>query len=198
LTNEFEWTAAYTWSHARDDASEFDEQPQNPYALAEEMADSRFDQRHRFVASALFDLPIGDEEDRQPGETFSWWQRAFSNIELAPILTIGSGRPVNPVVGLDVSGSHAYPLTDRPLGYGRNSLLTPNSATLDLRLLKSFAIKPHGKLDLVVEGFNVLNRTNVTELNNVFGPAASPAVAFGRPIEAAASRHIQFSIDFEF
>jgi hypothetical protein len=50
----------------------------------------------------------------------------------------------------------------------------------------------------VVEAFNLLNRTNVTQLNGVYGLDASPAAGFGRPIEAASARHIQFSIDFEF
>jgi hypothetical protein len=93
--NELEWSAAYTWSHARDSTSDFDEQPQNPYDLAAEMRDSRYDQRHRFVATALFELPIGEEEDRQPGEVPGVWTRVFRNIEVAPILTIDSGRPVN-------------------------------------------------------------------------------------------------------
>ena len=198
LSHEMEWSAAYTWSHTTDTASDFDEQPQNPYALGDERADSRYDERHRFVASALFDLPIGDEEDRTPGEVPAWWERAFSNIELAPIVTFGSGRTVNPIIGADVSGSHALPLTDRPRGMARNSLRLPASATLDLRLLKFFKIRPHGKLDLVVEAFNLLNRTNVTQLNNVYGFGATPLVTFGRAIEAASSRHIQFSVDFEF
>src|SRR4029079_8474284 len=66
LANEVEWTAAYPWSHARDSASDFDEQPQNPYALGDEWSDSRYDERHRLVASALFDLPIGADEDPTP------------------------------------------------------------------------------------------------------------------------------------
>jgi hypothetical protein len=65
-------------------------------------------------------------------------------------------------------------------------------------LLKFFRIKPHGKLDLVVEAFNVLNRTNVTQLNGVYGLGTSPLASFGRPILAASARHIQFSVDFEF
>jgi hypothetical protein len=198
LSHEIEWSAAYTWSHTTDTASDSDEQPQNPYALGGELADSRYDQRHRFVASALFDLPIGDEEDLKPGEVPAWWVRALTNIELAPIFTIGSRRQLNPIVGTDVSGTHAWPFTDRPVAYGRNSLLLPPSATLDLRLLKFFRIKPHGKLDLVVEAFNVLNRTNVTQLNGVYGLGTSPVASFGRPILAASARHIQFSVDFEF
>jgi hypothetical protein len=198
LADELEWSAAYTWSHATDTASDFDEQPQNPYDLGAEAADSRYDQRHRFVTSALFDLPIGEEEDRQPGEVPGVWTRVFSNIEMAPIFTLASGRPVNPIVGADVSRTHAFPLTDRPLGAGRNSLRLPASATLDLRVLRFFDVKPHGKLDLVVESFNLLNRLNVTQLNTVYGPFATPSPQFGQPVDAAAPRRIQFSIDFEY
>ncbi len=84
------------------------------------------------------------------------------------------------------------------LGLGRNSLRLPALATLDLRVLKSVSIKPHGKLDFVVEGFNVLNRRNVIEINPVFGSLLSPLSTFGTPIDAANARHLQFSIDFEF
>jgi hypothetical protein len=198
LANELEWSAAYTWSHARDSASDFDEQPQNPYALADEWSDARSDQRHRLVISALFDLPIGEAEDRTPGTTPGMWSRAFSDIEVAPILTIGSGNPVNVTTGGDDNHTGAFPFTSRPLGVGRNSLRMPSSATLDLRVLKSFNIKPHGKLDFVVEAFNLLNRTNVTQVNAVFGPGQAPLPSFGRPIGAAAARQLQFSIDFEF
>jgi outer membrane receptor for ferrienterochelin and colicin len=198
LSHEIEWTTSYTWSHATDTASDFDEQPENPYALAGELSDSRYDERHRFVASALFDLPIGDEEDRKPGQAPRWWERAFGGIELAPIVTVGSGRPVNPLIGSDVGGTHAFPFTDRPAGLARNSLRLPASASVDLRLLKSIAVKPHGKLDLVVEGFNILNRTNVTALNTTYGLGTAPLPSFGRPIDAGTARHMQFSIDFEF
>jgi carboxypeptidase family protein/TonB-dependent receptor-like protein len=198
LLNEVEWACAYTWSHARDSASDFDEQPQNPYALADEWADSRYDQRHRFVASALFDLPIGEDEDRKTGDVPGAWVRAFSHIEIAPILMLGSGGPVNVVTGGDENRSHAFPFTSRPLGLSRNAARLPSSATLDLRVLKYFSIKPHGKLDLVVEAFNLLNRTNVSQINAVYGPLSTPRSAFGRPIEAGVARQIQFSLDFEF
>jgi hypothetical protein len=65
-------------------------------------------------------------------------------------------------------------------------------------MLKYFDIKPHGKLDLVVEAFNLLNRTNVSQLNAVYGPLLTPASSFGRPIEAGIARQLQFSLDFEF
>jgi hypothetical protein len=198
LANDIEWSAAYTWSHARDSASDFDEQPQNPSALGDEWAYSRYDQRHRFVVSALFDLPIGDEEDRQPGQTPGVWTRVFSHIEIAPIFTIGSGTPVNVLTGGDDNQSRAFPFASRPLDMPRNAARLPSSATLDLRLLRYFNIKPHGKLDLVIEAFNLLNRTNVTLLNAVYGPLLTPAQNFGEALEAANARQIQFSLDFEF
>jgi hypothetical protein len=197
LANDIEWSAAYTWSHTKDSASDFDEQPQNPYALADEWSNSRYDQRHRFVVSALFDLPIGEEEDRIAGEVPNAWIRAFSHIEVAPILTVGSGHPANVITGGDDNRTRAL-FTARPLEMGRNSWRLPSSATLDIRILKYFNIKPHGKLDLVVEAFNVLNRTNVTQMNTVFGPRLTPLRSFGRAIEADAARQFQFSIDFEF
>jgi hypothetical protein len=198
LANDVEWACSYTWSHARDSASDFDEQPQNPYALADEWSDSRYDQRHRFVASALFDVPIGEEEDRRPGEVPSVWVRAFSHIEMAPIVTVDSGAPVNVVTGGDDNRTGAFPFTARPLGMSRNAARLPSTATLDLRILKYFDIKPHGKLDVVVEAFNLLNRTNVSQINAVYGPLLTPRSSFGRPIDAGIARQIQFSVDFEF
>ena len=198
LANEIEWSAAYTWSDARDSASDFDEQPQNPYALADEWSDSRYDERHRLVVSALFDLPIGDEEDLAPGATQSPWARAFSHIEVASILTVGSGHPANAITGGDDNRTRAFPFTSRPLTVGRNSWRLPASATFDVRVLKYFNIQPHGKLDLVIEAFNVLNRTNVTQVNTVYGPFLTPLRSFGLATDAGPSRQLQLSVDFEF
>jgi hypothetical protein len=44
----------------------------------------------------------------------------------------------------------------------------------------------------------LLNRTNGSEINAVFGPSVTLLRTFGRPIEASAARQIQFSNDFEF
>jgi hypothetical protein len=198
LVDEIEWTAAYTWSRAMDSASEFDEQPQDPYALGDEWSASRYDQRHRFVVNALFDLPIGDEDDRHPGEVPGTRVRAFSHIEVAPILTVGSGLPANVLTGGDENRTRAFPFTSRPSGVARNAWRLPASATLDIRILKYFTIKPHGKLDLVVEAFNLLNRTNVTQVNTVRGPFLQPLGSFGRATEAGPARQLQFSLDFEF
>jgi hypothetical protein len=102
------------------------------------------------------------------------------------------------VVGIDANHSGAFPLSSRPLGFGRNVLPTSNQVELDLRLLKFFKIGEHGKLDLVAESFNVLNHTNVTALNQFFGPDATPIPMFNTPNKAGIARQLLFSIDFEF
>jgi hypothetical protein len=122
----------------------------------------------------------------------------FDNIEVAPILTVESGRPVDPLLGLDGNRNGAFPLSSRPLRFGRNSLQTPGQAEFDLRILKFFIIGEHGKMDLVAESFNALNHTNVSALNPVFGPSLDPIPAFATPNKAGLARHVQFSVDFAF
>ncbi|MEP6706645.1 MAG: TonB-dependent receptor [Pyrinomonadaceae bacterium] len=199
LSNDFELLASYTLSKTRDDASDFDEQPQNPYDLRVERALSRQDVRHRFVVSSLFDLPFGDEEEKGAGS-----QRdiligeILGHIEVAPIVTFSSGRPVNPLTGADEERSRALPLVSRPLGMARNTLRTSRFVNLDLRALKYFPLGERRRLDLVLEAFNLFNHPNVLSLNQYFGSGTMPLTTFGTPTSFAAARQVRFSIDFEF
>src|SRR5215831_17828768 len=147
LASEVAFSASYTLSKTLDDASDFDEQPQNPFNLQAERALSRQHQEQRFVFNALFDLPFGEEENGAKPQTGAsrLVHAVLGDIELAPILTVGTGRPVNPLTGLDSDRSRAIPLAARPLDFGRNSLLTGSIAALDLRVVKYFKVGEHGK-----------------------------------------------------
>jgi len=196
LANEMSFSGSYTFSKAIDDASDFNEQPENPYSLHAERALSSNDQRHRFVFSGTFDLPFADEEEGKKSSGVI--AKLFGNIEAAPILIIGSGRPINPLTGFDANRSGAFPWSSRPLGFGRNSLATNSQVQFDLRALKFFKIGEHGKLDFVIESFNVLNHTNVVGLNQFYGVASSPIPVFATANKATIPRQLQFSVDFEF
>jgi outer membrane receptor protein involved in Fe transport len=196
LSNEISFSGSYTFSKAIDDASDFNQQPENPYSLHGERALSSNDQRHRFVFSGTFDLPFADQEEGK--KSSGAIAKLLGNIETAPILIIGSGRPINPLTGFDASRSGAFPLSSRPLGFGRNSLSTPAQVEFDLRVLKFFKIGEHGKLDFVAESFNLLNHTNVVSLNQFYGAESSPLPVFATPNKAGIPRQLQFSIDFEF
>ncbi len=195
-----EFSASYTLSKTFDNASDYDEQPQNPFTPRAENAISRQHQQQRFVFNALWDLPIGEEEEKngKSEENAGWLMQTFSHIEVAPILTLESGRPVNPLTGLDSNHSHAFPLSARPLALGRNSLKTPALFTMDLRVLKYFPFGGAKRLDLVAEFFNLFNRANVSQVNPVFGSGLTPIPGFRQPVAGTGARQLQFSLDFEF
>jgi len=196
LSNDMSFSGSYTISKAIDDASDFNEHSENPYLLHAERALSSNDQRHRFVFSGTFDLPFGDEEEGKKSSGLIG--KLFGNIEAAPILIIGSGRPINPLSGFDANRSSTFPLSSRPLNFGRNSLESSTQVQFDLRVLKFFKVGEHGKLDFVVETFNLLNHTNVVALNQFYGAGSAPIPAFAAPNKAGIPRQLQFSVDFEF
>jgi hypothetical protein len=197
MSNELEFSGSYTLSKTYDDASDFDEQPQNPLNLAAERAVSLQHQQQRLVFNALWELPIGDEEPgkKKPDDPLS---KIFGHIQVAPIFTVESGRPVNPLTGVDTYRTLAFPLSARPAGMGRNSYRTPLLANIDFRALKFFPIGKTSKLDVVAEAFNLFNRPNVAQVNPVYGVGATPTSGFLRPLAGVGSRRIQFSLDFEF
>jgi outer membrane receptor protein involved in Fe transport len=200
LSSEFELLASYTLSKTIDDASDFDEQPANPYDLRAERALSRQDVRQRFVLSALFDLPFGDDEEdqsRSQGKD-SLLGMVLGHIEVAPIVTLSSGRPVNALTGADEERSRAFPLVSRPLGFARNALRTPRFINFDLRALKYFPFGEKRRLDLVVEFFNLFNHPHVASVNPFFGSGVTSLSTFGTPTAVSSPRQVRFSIDFEF
>jgi hypothetical protein len=200
MNDELAFSASYTISRTVDDASDYNEQPQNPFFLADEKAPSLQNQLQRFVFNALWELPIGDEEDQPANrqENPGWLTRTFQHIEVAPIFTAASGQPSNPLTGVDSNLSHAFPLSSRPLGLGRNSLQNPFMANMDFRVLKYFPFGETRHLDVVAEFFNLFNHPNVLEINPVFGSGAVPMPGYAQPLEGMGARRVEFSLDFEF
>lgn len=105
---------------------------------------------------------------------------------------------MNPLTGLDSNLSHAFPISARPLGLGRNSENTPVLATVDLRVVKYFPFGGVKRLDVVAEFFNLFNRANVSQIDTVFGSSLAPVSRFRQPTAGTGARQIQFSLDFEF
>jgi len=199
LTKRFGLLVSYTLSQTLDDASDFDEQPQNPYDLRAERAPSRQDQRQRFVLSGIFNL-FGEEEERGHQKAPESKLRTLLNgIALAPIITLASGRRYDPLVGTDANHSRALPLAVRPLGLSRNSLLGPSQRNIDLRVLERVPLR-NGRMraNLSLDFFNLTNTTNGREISPFFGTGRVPLPWFGRVIEATSARRVQLSVDFEF
>lgn len=168
--------AHYTFSKAEDESTDFnsDFEPNDQLNAAAEKSLSSFDQRHRFVASAIFDT-----FSRGSGGT--WAGKAFGNWTLAPIFEAHSGQPFNVLAGYDTLGDN-HNTTHRPFGFGRNVGLGPNYYSGDMRLSRRFALHPDSRrnVECIAEGFNLANRTNFRTLNNVVGTADPAQVP--RPI----------------
>jgi hypothetical protein len=188
LTKELTYLVSYNLSRTHDDASDYDEQPLNPQNLRQDWALSRQHQKHRITASGLLDLPIEDLKSA-PG----WFRESFDGITLAPLFSWGSGRPFNPLLTTDAYRTGAYPISARPAGFRRNSLFTPRTVSLDLRLMKTILVKhERARVQFGVEAFNLMNHTNRLRVSPYF------TNTLGALVEVQNPRQVQIMFQFEF
>jgi hypothetical protein len=184
--------ASYTLSKALDDSGNFFfSTPQDNSNLSAEYGLSDNDQRHRLTLSGTLEAPSSDASTSAP-----FIRRAFSGFALSYIFTYSSALPFNILTGTDRNNDTNA--NDRPVGVGRNTGRGFNYASLDLRLARKFSLTERVRLELLAEGFNVLNRANLQLPNNVFGAGATPLAAFGRPNAAADPRQLQFGLRLDF
>src|SRR4029450_13346976 len=181
FSNHLQFLASYTWSHSIDDSSDLQTLllPQDNRHFEEERADSLFDQRHRFVFSAVIASPA----TWRSGDGL---HRFLSDFTLSPIFEISSGRPFNILSNQDTNNDQSNQ-TDRPSVLSDGTLCVPGSAgcaplitnnnftrgslgrnlgiihgymSLDMRVMRSLRFGERVRLDLIAEGFNLFNRFN--------------------------------------
>jgi len=102
------------------------------------------DERHRFVATGVFDIAYG--------------------IQLSPVLQLVSARPYNLTAGTDLNadGNNNDRYIDPASGkqVSLNSARGDNTYVFDIRSTKFFALGGDRKIGLFVETFNVFNTAN--------------------------------------
>jgi hypothetical protein len=132
-------------------------------------------------------------------------------VTVSGIVTVGSGRPFNIVAGTDLNGDGDL-ASDRPwrvendlsTRIGRNAGLLAGTSSVDLRVDKQIALDRRAKLDLIVEMFNLLNHTNYTQVDAVFGgsgavyPDTPTNPRFGRYNKAAPPFQAQLAAKVSF
>lgn len=163
--------AHYTFSKSIDDTTDINFLPNDSLEPQKERGLSTFDQRHRFVASAVWTLP-----STAPKNAFA---RIYGGFIFSSSLVASSGRPFNVLTG-NVGYDTVY---QRPAGAGRNIGHGPPFSSWDLRISRNFALTERTHLEIIAEGFNILNTTNFLRLNNIVGDVAvsqlpSPLVGF--------------------
>jgi hypothetical protein len=78
---------------------------------------------------------------------------------------------------------------------GRNPFVTPGFFQIDLRLSRRFAMSERVKLDVIADGFNLLNRQNVAAVNQLCNPTdPSGCLAAGQPTATYDARQFQFAL----
>ncbi|HEX8116924.1 MAG TPA: TonB-dependent receptor, partial [Pyrinomonadaceae bacterium] len=168
---------SYTLSKAIDDVGgAFFFSPQDNFNLRDERGPADNDQRQRLAVSGSFEAP--------------------SDFKLSYIFQYGSRLPFNVLTGADRNNDTN--VNDRPAGLGRNTGRGFDYASLDLRLSRRVRLGERAGLEVIAEGFNVLNRANLQLPNNVYGTGSTPLRSFGLPTAADSPRQIQFGLRLDF
>ena len=160
------------------------------------------DKRHRFVASATWDIAYANGKSGVMRYILGFWQ-------LSTIIQAQSGSVYSARVSTDLNNDGNFN-SDRAPGAVRNALRLPAFATADLRLSKDVPLGTERiRAKFLAEAFNFTNRTNVTGRNatqfNITLPTATnpnflaaPNAVYGAPTSSGDPRIFQLALKFTF
>jgi trimeric autotransporter adhesin len=221
----------YTFSKSIDDASSIGNGgssgstnvAQDPFNLAAERGLSSFDQRHRFTADYLWELPFG--HDKRWLTNASPWRAILGDWQWSGNWTIASGLPFTPrVVGsasdvnrgtngtlrADVVAGQPVSLPNPsiaewfntaafeapPSGYGnarRNSIIGPGSLVFNMVITKVFPLAEGRVLEFRASASNVFNHPQYGTIDTVVN---SPT--FGQVVSVGTMRNMTLTARFRF
>jgi outer membrane receptor protein involved in Fe transport len=244
LTKRFshgvELLSGWTYSHTIDDSTDLSTllNPQDNNNPNGERGNSDFDQRHRWITSAVFLSPYHQSDS-------GFAKKFLADFTVAPIIEVASGRPYNILIGtnpnLDLGTATnrpdvfpsgkvpaGLPVVDSPFVKGfdftiptsclgptnkpfptdftvpsppfgcvgnlaRNAFTRPSFFQIDLRVSRKFAMGERLNLEVIADGFNMLNRFNVSDVSPLCDPVSGTCNA-GQPSAAHDPRTFQFAL----
>ncbi len=165
--------------------------PLDPKNQKQENSLSDLDQRHRFVGSFVW-TPTYFRNSAKPLHAL------LDGFAFSSVVTISTGQPLFAQISGFPSGGVDYGVTGgeitntggstggRPPQLGRNVYIGPSLHNVDLRVMRSFALRERLQLQFLAEAFNIFNHTNISSVNAtafnyaaVGGSGCSAAVAAG-------------------
>lgn len=182
LTKGLQFESSYTLSKATDNGQSSaifpgSNYPSNPLDVSADQGPSDFDARHKFTATAVW-------------SSASLWSNhrlahsIFNGFTVSTVFFAKSGAPYSAGVGgnapgglrVAITGGGGPSLSRFPL-FSRNAFRMPTIVNVDLRISRRFRITNEVNLEILGEAFNLLNRTQVTELNTRMYVAGGTATA---------------------
>lgn len=176
LTNGLQFQSSYTLSRAQDNGGPQSSAtftpgfsaPFDPFDSVGDNGLSPYDRRHKFVASVVYNtnFKLDDKVGRAilNGWTIAPIVNMFSGFRYTPVtnsFSPSSTFGTSPAGGMNGSnGSLRFSLLPN------NAFHAPSVKYVDLRISRRFTIKENAKLELLAEGFNIFNRSQVTGVNN--------------------------------
>lgn len=176
MTNGISLQANYTRSKAIDYGQQFATfaasfmTVSNPFDLSYDRSYSGNDIPHKFVASAVW----------RPADTFNIAKTGvsraiFGDFQISPIFVLSSGYALQATIPTTFPPGFSTP-SNTLFGAGgvigipflRNVYHRPYTTTTDLRISKRIRFTENMRLELLAEGFNIFNRSNVTGVNTTY------------------------------
>lgn len=175
------YRVSYTYSKAMANVGEFFfSSPIDPFDLSKDWGRSDDDQRHRLVVNG---------------------SATVYGFQLSGLVQSYSALPLNITSGVTtIQGTAGRPIVNGAF-LQRNAGTGPDFFSASLRLSRTFRLSDRVRLEALVEGFNLTNRTNVVTLNGNFGAGAypaSPSSSFGQVLGVGEPRSAQFGLRLRF
>jgi hypothetical protein len=122
------------------------------------------------------------------------------DFKFSSLVSVESGRPFTVFTGFDAN-MDGNPLSDRPGTLGRNTLMGPGFASVDVRVARPIKLTERWNSEFSVDFFNLFNRVNIRNLNTFYGSPnlnVPPVAGFGTPRDVFNPRQIQFGFKLKF
>ena len=218
LTNGLQFQTSYTLSVAKDNgqnsqtftptfSASFD-----PFDQNGEYSYSNFDRRHKFVASVVYNTNFKGMS--KAGRTI------LNGWTIAPVVNMFSGSRYTGLTN-SFSTSGVFGFSQNGGVNGANGSLRfaylpnnyfhqPSIKYVDLRVSRRFTLKENYKLEVLAEGFNIFNRTQVTSVNTqiyTLSNSGGQVIATANPTFGTTAgadgfffkeRQVQLGVRFEF
>jgi outer membrane receptor protein involved in Fe transport len=168
----------------------------NPANFEADRAVGNNDQRHRFVASAVWTTDkLAEGKEGFAGALIRGWT-------VSGIFTAQSGQPYSAYVGNpgDINND-GNTRNDLAPGTTRNQYRLDSQITLDPRVTRDIPIGP-ARVQLIAEWFNLFNRDNISSVNTTFytlsGTTLRAGTSFAQPLASSGPRIGQVAVKVLF